>query len=866
MLPLSRSDAVRRTAVSAPVSAPVSASVSAPVRTVLARHIASLFAGSGRHSGIRILRGAAAIALLLQSGLSFAQESGPAATGLNASAPEVKMEAVIVTGTRVGGLKAVDSASPIQVLDSTSLERTGQPDLIQAMAQNLPSFTAQAFGGDAANLTLSARLRGLSPNDTLVLINGKRRHTTANLAVLGGPFQGGAATDLNFIPVAAIDHIEVLQVGAAAQYGTDAIAGVVNIILKKDAHGGSLTATGGRYFDEGGRTADAAVNLGMAPSEASFLNFTAETKYHGHSDRSSLDPRVTSAANQASMPNLLTAPGFPYLNHIAGDAAYHISLLSLNGGIDLGGGTELYANATYGKKSANAFENYRTPNRLPKLYPFGFSPKMTMDETDFGVSTGIRGSVGAWNWDLSTTYGKDKAEMGVIDSGNISLYNDTGATPTTFYAGDFTASQWTTNLDVNRGIEVGWAAPLNLALGLEYRKDGYKIGAGDAASRYKEGSQSYPGFSLTDASDHSRNDKAIYIDVAGSPIANLKLDAAARYEKFSDFGSARVAKLTGRYDFSPQVALRSTVSNGFRAPTMAEQYYSATNVSPTSAFVQLAPNSAGAALVGINGLKPERSQNYSVGIVLHPAPKLTITADAYVINIKDRIVGSSSLYGSGSTVNSPAVVAAIKANGNVLDPTVTQTGINIFTNAANTRNKGLELVATYSSNLGDMGRVDWSAAGNYNKVEVTKINQAPTQLLPQILLNKGAIASLEESSPKTRVNLGALWKLQGWTVNLRESIYGPSAGYTTVNGSLYFRNEIKTSATTDLEVSKALGKSFTLAVGANNLFNKYPGRNNADLIAAQNAALNTGSVNQYPSFSPFGINGGYYYARVNYTF
>ena len=838
----------------------------APTPTLLAREIAGLFAGHGWTRGRQVLRGSAALLLALQSSMTMAQTATVDAVASTVPAAAAVVEAVIVTGTRRSGLKAVDSASPIQVLDSGSLERTGQPDLIQALAQNMPSFTAQAFGGDTANLTLSARLRGLSPNDTLVLINGKRRHTTANLAVLGGPFQGGAATDLNFIPVAAIDHIEVLQDGAAAQYGTDAIAGVINIILKKDTQGGSITATGGRYYDQGGKTGDASVNLGFAPGESSFVNFSAETKYHGHSDRSSIDPRVVSPANQASMPNLLLAPGYPYLNHIAGDAAYHIKLLALNSGVDLGGGTELYANATYGKKTADAFENYRTPNRLPKLYPFGFNPRETMDETDFGVSAGIKGTAGVWNWDLSTTYGKDKAEMGVANSANISLYNDTGATPLDFRAGAFTATQWTTNLDANREFAVGWSSPLNLALGLEYRKDGYKIDAGDAASRYKEGSQSYPGFSLTDASDHSRNDKAVYIDISGSPIAKLKLDVAARYEKFSDFGSARVAKLTGRYDFSPSVAIRSTISNGFRAPTMAEQYYSATNVSPTSAFVQLAPNSPGAALVGVFGLKPERSQNYSVGVVLHPAPKLTITADAYVINIHDRIVGSSSLYGSGAAVNSPAVVAAIKANGNVLDPTVTQTGINIFTNGANTRNTGLELLLNYASNYGDMGRVDWSAAGNYNKVEITRINQAPAQLLPQVLLNLGAIASLESSSPKARVNFGALWKNKGWTVNLRESVYGPSSGYTTVNGTLYFKNEIKTSATTDLEVSKQLTKSLTLAVGANNLFNKYPDRNNADLIAAQNAALNTGSVNQYPGFSPFGINGGYYYGRANYSF
>ena len=828
----------------------------APRPTRAAQAIAGVFGGRGP------ARGAGAMLLALQAGIALAQ----AAPAPDAAPAEQHVDAVIVTGTRVSGLKAVDSASPVQVLDSASLERTGQPDLIQALAQNLPSFTAQAFGGDTANLTLSARLRGLSPNHTLVLVNGKRRHTTANLAVLGGPFQGGAATDLNFIPVSAIDHIEVLQDGAAAQYGSDAIAGVINIILKKDAHGGTLSTTAGRYFDQGGKTGDASVNVGLEPDEKSFVNLSAETKYHGYSDRGGIDPRVVNAANLKSMPTLVNMPGYPYVNHISGDAAYHLAILAANAGYRLGADTDLYANATYGKKTADAYENYRTPNRLPKIYPNGFNPLETLDETDFGFSAGIRGTAGEWNWDLSSTYGKDHDRMGVANSANLSLFSDTGATPTSFHAGDFIASQWATNLDVNRDFSVGWSTPLSVALGLEYRRDTYEIGAGDAGSRYKEGSQSYPGFLLTDASSHTRNDKAVYLDLAGSPIEFLKLDAAARYERFSDFGSARVGKLTGRYDFSPQVALRSTVSNGFRAPTMAEEFYSATNVSPTSAFVQLAPNSPGAALVGVNGLKPEKTKNYSVGLVLHPTPKMTLTADAYLIDVNDRIVGSGSLFGSGGAVNSAAVVAAIKANGNVLDPTVSQTGISIFSNAVNTRNKGAEVVYTYNSKFDDMGRVDWSVAANYNTVKVTKINQAPTQLLPQALLNQSAIASLETSSPKMRLNLGALWKKGIWTVNLRESVYGPSSGFTSINGSTYYESRIKTLATTDLELSVKAGKGITLAVGANNLFNKYPDKNNPDLIAAQTAALNTGAVTLYPSFSPIGINGGYYYGRLSYAF
>jgi iron complex outermembrane receptor protein len=810
-----------------------------------------------------------AVLLALQAGVASAAFAADDAATAPATAAGAaigdNVEAVIVTGTRRSGLKAVDSASPIQVLDSGSLERTGQPDLIQALAQNMPSFTAQAFGGDTANLTLSARLRGLSPNDTLVLVNGKRRHTTANLAVLAGPFQGGAATDLNFIPVAAIDHIEVLQDGAAAQYGTDAIAGVINIILKKDSSGGSLTTTGGAYIDQGGQTGDASFNIGFEPSDKSYINITGEHKYHAHSDRSDIDPRVTNAANLASMPNLTKADGYPYANKISGDAAYHISLLSLNAGVDLGG-TELYGIATYGKKTADAFENYRVPSRLPKVYPNGFNPREALDETDFGFTAGAKGQLAGWNWDLSSTYGRDKADIGVLNSGNISLFNDTGATPTEFHAGQFIASQWTTSLEVANEFAVGWASPLSVAGGLEYRRDTYEIGAGDPASRYKEGSQSYPGFSLTDAGSHNRNNKSVYIDVAGSPVANLKLDVAARYEKYSDFGSAKVGKLTGRYDFTPAVALRGTISNGFRAPTMAEQYYSATNVSPTQASVQLAPNSPAASLIGINGLKSEKSTNYSVGLVLHPIAKATLTVDAYSIEIRDRIVGSGTLFGSGNTVNSPAVVAAIKANGNILDPTVTRTGISVFSNAANTKNKGVEAVFSYASNFGDMGRVDWSTAFNYNKVDVTKINQAPSQLLPQKLLDQAAIASLESSSPKTRLNLGALWKLGDWTVNLRESMYGSSSSYSSLNNVDYFNTKIGTLFTTDLEVSYRVTKAITASAGANNLFNKYPDKVNQAYVAAARASLNTAAVTQYPSFSPIGINGGYYYARLNYTF
>lgn len=817
-----------------------------------------------------LTKGAAAV-LMLHSGLSLAQETQVAmadAPAPDAEAGPVTTGVVIVTGTRSSGLKVENSASPVQVLDAASLNRTGQADLRQALGQNLPSFTIQAFGSDMAAMTLSARLRGLSPNNTLVLVNGKRRHGTANLAVLGGAFQGGAAADLNYIPLGAIDHVEVLQDGAAAQYGTDAIAGVINIILKNNNGGVSGNINGGGYYDGGGHTGNGSANIGLAPFETAYLSLTAETKYHGFSNRGGIDPRVIDPATLAAQPQLQQAPGYPDLNRIQGDAQYRQHVGAINFGFDIGANASFYSFGTYGEKKARAYENYRMPNRIPAVYPLGFSPFETFDETDYALTAGFKGTLpGGWKWDLSSTYGKDVTRLGVDNSVNVSLFADTGFSPTTFKAGEFRASQWTNNLDLSREFDIGWATPLNLALGLEQRRDTYEIVAGDPASRYKEGSQSYPGFLLTDAGKHDRDNEAFYINFSAQPAAGLTVDLAGRYEHFSDFGNAKVGKLTSRYDFSPAFALRGTFSNGFRAPTLAESYYSATNVSPRSAFVQLAPNSPGARLVGIDGLKPEASTNLSAGIVLNPAPGVTVTLDAYQIKIRDRIVGSGALYGSGGAVNSPAVTAAILANGNVLDPTVVETGINIFSNAINTRSRGLEFVATKSSNYGSYGRVDWSAAANYNVVKVVKINQAPSQLQPQLLLDPTAISDIETASPKMRVNLGALWKSGPWTVNLREAIYGKSSELQSPDGgATYYKTEIGTLAVTDLEVSYRLSNAWTVSVGANNLFNKYPDGVNPEVLRIQRENLDNAAVTIYPSFSPIGINGGYYYARANFKF
>ncbi|MEW5685032.1 MAG: TonB-dependent receptor [Pseudomonadota bacterium] len=809
------------------------------------------------------------------------------------AADSAELDAVIVTGTRTTGLRAVDSPAPITVLDAGALQRVGQTDLIQAIAQNVPSFNAQAFGGDTANLTLSAKLRGLSPNHALVLINGKRRHGTANLAVLGGPFQGGAAADLNFISLGSVSHIEVLQEGAAAQYGSDAIAGVINIILKDADSGGGATASAGKYMSGGGETADLTLNLGVKPFENAYLNLSYQTRYHDYSFRGDVDPRVTNTAfniNSTSRlsryPQLANHPDFPYMNRIAGDAEYRLNIGSYNFGVDLGG-VELYSFGTYGDKYASAFENYRVPNlvvgrdgTIPR--PFGFSPREVIYETDYAATAGFKGQMASgWNFDVATTYGKDDVSVYVKDTINRSLYIDTstattpGQSPTDFYAGAFIFTQWTTQADFSKEYDIGQAGPMNVAFGAEYRKETYEIKPGDAGSRYKEGSQSYPGFQFTDAGKHDRKSYALYGNVALQPTEPVKLDLAARYEHFSDFGDTFIVKATGRYDFNEQIAIRGTASTGFRAPTLAESYYSATNVSPTSAFVQLPPNSAAAKLVGVDGLDAEKSRNFSVGFVAHPGWGITATLDIYQITIKDRVVGSGSLFGSGGDINIPAVRAAIIANGNVLDPTVTQTGINIFTNGLNTRTRGAELVVTTTQDLADWGSIQWSLTGNFTDTKVTKIAAPPAQLAGASLFDLTAIGNLETTAPDYRFVLGALWNWNKLSVSVKETLYGPASRYdsrtgcslaTGASSPTCFKNKIDATFITDLEISYRIIEPVKVTIGANNLFNKYPDKLNPDYRNTFLTGNANGYVTQYPTFSSFGINGGYYYGKIAYTF
>ena len=788
--------------------------------------------------------------------------------GLAARAEPPGPEEVIVTGTRLAGLSSLDSAAPVQSVPGGALESFGAGGLAQDLAGAVPAFEAQSWGSGVGNNSLSARLRGLSPNDTLVLIDGKRRHGSANFQVLGGiyggPFQGGAAPDLSFIPAAAIDHVEVLTDEDAAQYGSDAVAGVVNIILRHDDHGGAATAEAGQYQDQGGQTADSSARAAFAPTPDSWLDLGAELRYHAHSDRGAVDPRL------ASVPAAARIPYYPLVNKIEGDAAQHIETLAVNGGWDGAGEWSLYGFGTFGRKDAGSYENWRLPSKLPAVYPQGFSPEETIAETDYAGTLGVKGRVLDWSADLSTTFGSDHGDLFNIDSANVSLFNATGQTPTAMRTGATTATQWTTTLDLSRPFEIGMAGPLTVSFGGEERHETYRLSAGDFASRYAEGSQAFPGFSLTDAGEHERDNQAGYLDLALAPLAGLYLDAAGRIEHFSDFGDAKVGKVTARYEVAPGVALRGGLGNGFRAPTLVEEYYSATNVSPTSASAQLPPNSYATQLLGLNPLRPELSRNAGFGLVVQPSSAWHGSVDFYRIDIDRRIVGSGTVYGSGSPLgaayNSSAVLAAIAANGNVLDPTVKQTGITVFSNGVDSRTQGLEASLAYRQELGGAGQVDWSLGTAVNGTRVRRVLQTPAQILPQQLYDPGALSIIENEQPIYRFILGGAWKLAGWRVDLRETLYGPSSNQSLGDDKIWYRNAIHLKAITDLSMAYDVTATVTVTLGADNLFNVYPEKLNAGLLRSYQRAGDVGAVLQYPSFSPFGFDGGYYFGRLSYRF
>ena len=752
------------------------------------------------------------------------------------------LDEVVVTGTRELNVKARDSVAPIDVIPASALVATGATDLRDALERTLPSLNRQSFGGDLGNLTDSIQLRGLSPDHVLILINGKRRHTTASIYADSGPLQGSAPVDIDLIPISAIDHIEVLRDGAAAQYGSDAIAGVINIILKSADHGGDASVTAGEYYKRDGFTGGAGVDGGFALGEGGFLHLSADYLHHDHSVRSGPDSRTGVVDNL-----------------IFGDPLINRSSLAYNAGKSFADNAiEAYSFATYAHRNAESYENYRLPNKIPAIYPNGFSPQETISENDFSVTAGVKGNdLFGWHWDVASTYGSDNDHFGLVDSGNPTLFELTGSTPTTFDIASFKNTQWTNNLDLVRPFDIGLAAPFNVAFGAEYRRETYKVGPGQPESYIDGGSQSFQGLAPVNAGSYSRSNYAGYIDLATNPVEHWQVELAGRYEHYTDFGRTTNGKFSTRYDFTPRFALRATVSNGFRAPSLAQEYFSDLNVSPTGASGQLAAHSPAATLLGATQLKPEKSNNFSVGLVAEPIDRLHVSVDGYLITIKNRIV-------DGGTYAGAEAINALAANGITLPPGIDPADVSAvyFSNGADTKTYGADFTADFRNDLGDAGTIDWDASANYNHTVITRIgldgNGNP-------LLNAQTASYLATAQPQSKIIVGGIWRRTGWLASVHEIRYGKSVQqdsfYTGPNAfsiTTFYQSVNDPNYITNVEAGYEWRSGFSWVVGANNLFDVYP----KTLPPAQRYI----GTALYDTSTGVGIDGGYYYTRVAFKF
>jgi iron complex outermembrane recepter protein len=530
------------------------------------------------------------------------------------------------------------------------------------------------------------------------------------------------------------------------------------------------------------------------------------------------------------------------------------------------------------------------------LYPQGFRPTEVLKEDDYQYNMGLKFNVAGWDIDADIGYGKDIDYISTWNSGNATLFTDTHTTPRNFYDGSFTASQLTGTIDATHPFNVGLASPLTVAVGGEAREDLYAIGAGDPLSYFNEGPQSFPGFSPVDAGAHSRKNYAAYVDFAVAPIEAIQLDAAGRVEHYTDFGDTEIGKITARWDITPQWAVRGTVSTGFRAPTLSEEFYTAVNVSPTADTVQLPANSAAARLLGLSNLKPEISTSWSAGIVAHPFQDLSATVDAYSIAIGNRISTSSTVSAAGGAINAPAVVLpAIALQGVSLDPTASQSGVTAFLNSFSSLTQGVDVTVSYPTDFAEFGLVNWTFAGNYNETSIGRINPVPA---PVLAANPNATFfsfstkyGFTHSLPDWKIGLTADWDLDPWGATLRETYYGPDHSYTSPNnGGEFIPNPQAGVGITDLELRYNLTEQMQFSFGANNVFDIRPGQNTfapdcsqplppgvflaaggscrtgPNMANGEVETTSNGVVYQTLKTGPYDPNGGYYYGRITYNF
>ncbi|MDR6541802.1 iron complex outermembrane receptor protein [Acinetobacter bereziniae] len=768
---------------------------------------------------------------------------------LNTS-PEVKtLDTIVVTGTRSLKRSKTDSLQPIDVISAQELtERTGSNELGTALSKIIPSINfPRPTVVDGTELVRPVQLKGLSPDQVLVLVNGKRRHTGAFINLGGTIGRGSAPTDLNAIPVSAISRIEVLREGASARYGSDAIAGVVNIILKSDPKTGEAGIRYGIYDKGDGEQKQSYVSGGTRLGDYGYAIFSGEWQDNQATNRAGLDLRD---------PNATT---YGQRTFRFGDPKSDEVKAAFNAGFDLSDTVELYGFSTYSHRNAETAGFYRlsnASNNVPALFPNGYLPLIRGQLDDFSAVAGLRGEAADWRYDVSANYGLNQYDVNTRTI-NVDLYKDTGATPNSFHNGKLKNSQSVFNIDLSKEYDISaFASPLNIAFGAQYLNQQYQIKAGDPGSYYKSGSSGLSGFRQADAGKWTRDSYAGYLDLETDITQKLSASSAYRYEKYDDFGDTNNASLSLRYKLLPQVAVRGSVSTGFRAPSLAQQYFTQTSSQLVNGqFVEAGtfPSSSQVAqLLGAEDLKAEKSKNYSLGFVFTPTSNLYVTLDAYQIDIDDRISLSSNINAS-----SPAVRDYLISKG------ITNTNfssVRFFNNASDTRTRGVDLVANYQWQNLPYGELTTSLAYNFNRNEVTNVDKNP-DILNALGVNltrldrREQYGLLADSTPEHKFSLANDYKIGNFGINTNITRYGSFKTFSNAGSA----SDQKFSAKwlLDLALSYQL-KAWKFTLGGDNITNVYPDKDVYDINKP------TGGSLQYSQFSPFGFNGAFYYGKINY--
>ena len=774
------------------------------------------------------------------------------------------VEEVVVTGSRVARSR-LDTTSPVDVVTTTQLQQQGTPELGQALANLVPSidFPRPAIT-DGTDSIRPATLRGLAPDQTLVLLNGQRQHASALVNANGSIGRGAAAVDLNTIPTAALERVEVLRDGASAQYGSDAIAGVINLILRKSRSGGEVTGQWGGYDTDvvtarnpGGRHAsdgnvyDLYGWQGFSLGSEGFLTLSGEYSYRNPTNRGDLDPRVAGPLKVTSR------YGDPQVESIGGFA---------NAGAPINAAWSWQAFAGYQHRTGDSAANPRlanNANNVPAIFPNGFLPKIGTEIDDYSLSGGVKGEWRGFNIDAHVSYGDNRVEYTTFDTVNASRGTSSA---TSFYSGAMQYGQFVAGLDVVRPLTFSWSGKTNLAFGAEFRNETYGIEQGEpgsydfgGATGKAAGAQGFPGFKPTNEVSVDRQAFSLYGDLDFQLTDKFDVDVAGRFESYSDFGETATGKIAARYDFTDWFALRGAISTGFRAPSLQQQFFTATStnfiiINGVSTPVDVGTFPATAAVsraLGGKQLEPEESTNFSVGGVFRWRA-LELTIDAYHIDIDNRIVLSENIQGA------PTGSATAVAIYNLINSTPgSQLGAaRFFINGVDTTTEGLDVVGRYRWNTGGWGRFDFTAALNLNH---TSVNRVPTttQLsalpVPPALFDRANRLTFEKGTPQQKYVGSVDYSYGPVGLTLRATKYGTVLAPNNTIQAL----DVRTGAHTivDLEGRIQLPWRTTFALGVNNLTDEYPD--------PTPAAVNTNGPIGFSSYSPFGFNGRFLYARLS---